>query len=133
MKKRWHNWKAELSKLTKISIPRWFHSSKENAILHDSTNVSFVIGKSRIAPIGSKSLTIPKLELQAAVLAVRLKEAVLQSVDVLIMSKICFWTDSQIVLQNITNQNHKFPVYMMNRLNEIRHQISTVGGLFLES
>ena len=72
VKKRWHNWKAELSNLTKISIPRWFHSSKENDVLHelhifaeassvaygavsyirtiipDSTNVSFVMGKSRI-------------------------------------------------------------------------------------
>ena len=35
--------------------------------------ISFIIGKSRLAPLNSKFLTIPKLELQATVIAFRLK------------------------------------------------------------
>ncbi|XP_057317068.1 uncharacterized protein LOC130660791 [Hydractinia symbiolongicarpus] len=31
-----------------------------------------------------------------------------------------FWTDSQIVLKYISNENRKFPVFVMNRINEIR-------------
>ena len=40
------------------------------ARVHACTEVAFVIGKARVAPM--KTLTVPKLELQAAVLAARL-------------------------------------------------------------
>ena len=41
--------------------------------------MSFVIGKTRLAQI--KTLTIPRLELQAAVVAARLKTKILEEID----------------------------------------------------
>ena len=64
-------------------------------------------------------ITIPRLELEAAVLAVRLKNKILDEIDIKIDS-IRFWTDSQITLCYIKNLSRKFSVYIMNRLNEIR-------------
>ena len=41
--------------------------------------MSFVISKTRLAPI--KTLTIPRLELQAVVVAARLKTKILEEID----------------------------------------------------
>ena len=64
-------------------------------------------------------ITIPRLELQAAVLAVRLKNKTLDEIDIK-NDSIRFWTDSQIALCYIKNLSGKFLVYIMNLLNEIR-------------
>ena len=50
-----------------------------------SNNVTtmFILTKSRLAPLQEKILTIPKLELQAAVIAAIIKETVLHEVSFL--------------------------------------------------
>ena len=54
---------------------------------------SFVLPKSRLSPLKEQcSITVPKLELQAAVLAVRLKCTILEETDFDI-DKVRFWTD----------------------------------------
>ena len=78
------------------------------------------MGKSRLAPLNEKSLTIPKLELQAAVIASRLKVKILEEID-LNIHRIYFWTDSKTVLKYIRNENKRFPVYIMLRVSEIRY------------
>ena len=97
MVQRFLVWSADLSKLENIKIPRSNLSGPfDNIELHmfgDSsqdifsaaaflrarvttptgkikTELAFVLGKARVAPI--KVLTVPKLELQAALLAARL-------------------------------------------------------------
>lgn len=54
-----------------------------------------VIAKTRVALI--KILTVPRLELQAAVMAVRMATFILQEQSLKI-SRMVFWTDSQTVL-----------------------------------
>ena len=44
-------------------------------------NVSFVIGKSRLVPLNEKTLSIPKLESQAAVTALRIKKNLLKGLN----------------------------------------------------
>ena len=74
---------------------------------------SVLIGKARLAPI--KSVSIPRLELIAAVLAVRLNNAVKCALE----AKSClsyFWTDSMAVLHSIRSKAKRFPPFVANRL-----------------
>ena len=79
----------------------------------------FICGKSRLAPISKNTLTIPRLELQAAVLATRMNVAIFDSVTVKI-NKVFMWSDSKTVRQYIRNENVKYPTYVMHRVSEIK-------------
>ena len=76
------------------------------------SHCSFLLGKSRLAPI--KSVSIRKLELTAAVLAVRL--SCLLKAELNLPVVLIFWTDSTAVLHCIKNNTKCFPVFMANRL-----------------
>ena len=77
--------------------------------------VSFVVGKARVAPM--KPLSIPKLELQAALLATRLKEKILAALTIHI-DREYMWTDSTTVLQWLASVDRQ-PVFVANRVAEI--------------
>lgn len=68
-------------------------------------HVRFVAAKSRVAPL--KELTIPRLELQAAVLANRLRKTIEKEVRIQLKESILF-TDSAIVLAWIRTQTFRF-------------------------
>ena len=53
----------------------------------------FVLSKSRLSPIKEKPLTILRLDLQAAVTAVRLKDKTVEIIEIQFVS-IKFWVDS---------------------------------------
>jgi len=59
------------------------------------------------------------LELQGAVLAIRLKETIVNEMRTPIKS-IHFWTDSMLNLQYINNEQRCFKVFVANRVSEIR-------------
>ena len=81
-----------------------------------SADLAFVIGKCRVAPM--RHLSIPRLELQAAVMAVRLKEQIVKEHETKIHS--CnFWSDSTTVLQWIHSSHRKQQVFVANRVAEI--------------
>jgi len=80
---------------------------------------SLVTSKSRAAPL--KQLTLPKLELMAAVLAAKLSEFVRASLC--IDCALYLWSDSQIVLYWIASQK-KLKPFVDHRVSEIR-SIST--------
>ena len=63
-------------------------------------------------------MTIPKLELQAAVYGVRLRKQILNEHDVRI-DKIYHWTDSSTVLQWLQAAHKKQQVFVANRAAEI--------------
>ena len=135
---RWNTWKTSLHALPNIAIDRCYgYSSNEHPELHvfadasekaygcvsylkspSTNNVSFVLAKSRLAPLKG-AFTTPKLELQAAVTAVRQKDAILQRIFVP-ENQIYFWTDSKTVLRYIKNDQRRFPAFVMHRVNEIR-------------
>ena len=79
------------------------------------TQVAFVFGKARVAPM--KALSIPKLELQAALLATRLKEDNLNALTIPV-SNTLMWTDSTTVLQWL-NSGSKQPTFVAKRIGEI--------------
>ena len=86
--------------------------------------------KSRLALL--KTLTIPRLELQAATLATRQDALLRRELDVE-LEPSQFWTDSTIVLQYIFNQERRFHTFVANRVAEIQgkseveqwHHVST--------
>ena len=78
--------------------------------------LTYVFGKCRVAPI--RHMTIPKLELQAAVYGVRLRKQMLNELDVRI-EKIYHWTDSSTVLQWLRTAHKKQQVFVANRAAEI--------------
>ena len=82
----------------------------------DSLQLSYIVGKCRVAPI--RHMTIPKLELQAAVYGVRLRDLIIDQHDVN-FDKFYHWTDSSTVLQWLQGAHKKQPVFVANRVAEI--------------
>lgn len=88
---------------------------------------AFVIAKTRVAPIKKNThcseeekLTVPKLELQAAVLGAKLFETTKNDHSVQLHESF-FWTDSQIALAWIQSKKfEKLPTFIKNRVRKIR-------------
>ena len=126
---RWQKWKSTLKKLESVKISRWYHTSPNDTIeLHifsDASSIAyrtvsylrisrpnaiycrFILGKSRLAPVRNKTMTIPRLELQAAVLASRLKTTILSELK-LKVNQVFLWSDSSTVLKYIKNEKANF-------------------------
>ena len=64
-----------------------------------------------------KVMTVPKLELQAALPAAHLKKEICRALTVTV-DKVFMWTCSTIVLQRI-NSTNKHPIFIANRVSEI--------------
>ena len=97
----------------------------------DRVNISFVLGKSRLAPLDKNALTIPKLKLSAAVVAVRIKVKLLEESNIS-MNKVYFWVDSKTVLRYIRYENKCFSVFVSHRVNEIRSNSNIADWHFIE-
>ena len=142
MVQRFFVWSADLPKLENIKMPRsYFSGPSDNIELHmfgdssqdifsavaflrarvktptgeEKTELTFVLGKARVAPM--KVTTVPKLELQAALLAARLKREITKALTVTV-NQVYMWTDSTTVLQWI-NSNEKQPIFVANSVCEI--------------
>jgi transposase InsO family protein len=80
-------------------------------------HTALVMSKVKVAPI--RSITIPRLELQAAVLAVKVDVTLRKQLG-LDLNPSYFWVDSEIVLKYINNENRRFLVFVGNRVSMIR-------------
>ena len=69
--------------------------------------ISPVFGQTRVAPINPVS--IPRLELCGAVLAVQAAEKVVKELDMTV-AEVVFYTDSKVVLGYIRNESRRFYV-----------------------
>ena len=138
----WIKWRQNIPLLEQINIPRCYKPVKFGAVVHRSlhifsdasevgygvacylrqvdsngqVSVSLVLGKSRVSPL--KLVTIPRLELTAAAVSVRLSAMVKKE---LMMPNIqdIYWTDSKIVLGYIFNHTKRFRVFVANRVQKI--------------
>ncbi|XP_059352180.1 uncharacterized protein LOC130698697 [Daphnia carinata] len=84
--------------------------------LPDKIEVSFTMAKVRVAPI--LQISIPKMELQGALLAVRLVNYLLEEMT-LPISSVFFWVDAMTVLRWIHANHHRYNVFVANRISEI--------------
>lgn len=88
-------------------------------LLHDNngrTHSAFVMGKARVAPL--KLVTIPRMELTAAVVASRMDKLWRKELQMDLEESV-FWTDSTSVLKYIKNETSRFKIFIANRVSEI--------------
>lgn len=135
----WLKWNLELPLLAELSFKRCILSNVSPLTqLHVFADASpqaygavayikdkdchLIMSKNRIAPLakkGNSSLTLPKLELTAALCAARLQDYILKHLNVP-MTDIYLWTDSKIALAWIRGKPSKWKPYVSNRVMEIQ-------------
>ena len=76
-----------------------------------------MLSKSRVDPM--KYTSIPRLELAAAALSVRMAGIIKKELAIDLVSEY-FWTDSQVVIGYIRNTQRKFKTFVANRVQQIR-------------
>ena len=137
----WSQWQEELDGISQFRISRFYRhvpdspSAIELHVFGDASEQAFCsvaylrfcyasgavkyafgMAKTWVAP--KKPLSIPKLELQAAVLSARLSLVVIKEHDYIIDSTY-FWTDSSSVFQWIRGVCKRHPAFIANRIGEI--------------
>lgn len=78
---------------------------------------AFMLGKSRVAPL--KQMTIPRMELTAAVVAVNIDKMLRKEIQ-MELQESAYWTDSTTVLKYIENTSRRFKTFVANRICTIR-------------
>ncbi|XP_017484227.1 PREDICTED: uncharacterized protein LOC108372923 [Rhagoletis zephyria] len=101
---------ADASEMAFAAVAYWRISNGRDV------NVAMVAGKTECAPL--KLTTIPRLELQAAVLASRLRKMLLSSHDTK-PSRVVMWTDSKTVQAWIASDHRRYKPYVAHRVDEI--------------
>ena len=135
-----NKWFDELNDLPQVKIPRCLRTEPEGIhTLHAFSDASqnaygavvysrfqtltgdvicrIISSKSKVAPL--TAVSIPRLELMAAVVAVRLAQDVTNALDV-DMSTCTFWSDSMDVLHWVRSQSRTFKPFVAHRIGEIQ-------------
>ncbi|CAG9093618.1 unnamed protein product [Plutella xylostella] len=136
----WLRFRNELVKIVGINIPRWINTTKESRVeLHTfadasqtayaavvylravdaskNISVSLITAKTKVAPI-EKEVSIPRLELCAALFATKLAFEVSQVMKIP-KENIRAWTDSTVVLAWLRGLPNRWNTFVSNRVSEI--------------
>ena len=129
----------EFGKINKVELHHFSDASCEGygqcsylRLVDDSSRIhcSLVMGKSRVAPL--KQVSIPRLELTAAVVSIKVSAALQDELDYKDISEI-YWTDSKVVLGYVNNEARRFQVFVANRVQQIRDHSSKDQWNYVES
>jgi hypothetical protein len=141
-RQKWKAWTQDLHNLTRLRIPRCmkpihcddivqvqvhnFSDASENGYgmvsylryerNNGDTHCILLLSRSRVTPL--KKVTIPRLELTAATLAVRISQMITRELDINVQH--IFWTDSMSTLRYIANETSRFRTFVANRVSLIR-------------
>ena len=153
---KWTEWLDSLSELTKWTVPRCLQADLKDPVnqqLHHfsdasesgygcvtymrtvsadngTVKTSLVMAKSHVAPL--KTVTIPRMELTAATLSVRV-DAILRKELQLELEPSVFWTDSTAVLKYINNDDKRFHTFVANRISVIRDSSDKSAWRYVDS
>ena len=133
--KKWEEIATEMSNAAKTKIPRYVPTLPEEeqpelhifcdasktgygtvAYLRTTRSVNLIFSKTRVAPL--KEITIPRMELLAALLGSRVAKFLKKELPV-DPSTTVLWLDSQCVLGWIKQSQRKLPTFITNQVNEI--------------
>ncbi|GFU47211.1 uncharacterized protein TNCV_2938581 [Trichonephila clavipes] len=103
---------------TKTAVLRCSSFTAKSKNLKSETLVRLITSKSRVAPI-KKSLTIPRLELFAAVLLAKLVKRVVAALQ-LETAELYLWSDSMIVLAWLRKEPMDLKTFVQNRVAKIQ-------------
>ncbi|XP_059608215.1 uncharacterized protein LOC132256052 [Phlebotomus argentipes] len=140
VQKQWKDFVLRLRDITQIRIPRWISmfSNPDGVELHAFCDASgkaygvaiyvvtifqgqrfarLLMAKSRVAP--KKEITIPKLELCAATLAV---ETTSRIQDAVVPDSTHYWSDSTVVLHWINSPPDAYKIFVAKRIGTIREK-----------
>lgn len=148
--KKWTSLRDEFKELEKISIPRWLKTNELNFELHgfsdaseyafsaviyartktkdDTYETRIITAKTKVAPI--KYVSIPRLELCAALLLTRLSKTVIQSLQCPSVN-LFTWTDSANVLWWLSSHPRTWKSYVANRTSEILETTSRANWRYV--
>lgn len=87
------------------------------------------MGKARVTPL--KPITVPRLELTAAVVSVRVSEMLRRELRYNEIEEV-FWTDSKVVQAYIHNDARRFHTFVANRVQQIRERTVPEQWKFIE-
>jgi hypothetical protein len=135
----WLTWIDDLQNITTFRIPRCYSTDSSREVeLHvfcdaskkafaaaaylrimgnNSINVCLIVARGRVAP--TKPISIPRLELQAAVMGSRLASSIKQELEIRI-DQTFLWTDSTTVLHWIRGNGKKVGQFESHRIGEIQ-------------
>ena len=141
--RKWTQWLKEINNLENLAIPRCYvelpmnrYSRLELHAFGDASELAYasavylralsveghvstslVMSKTRIAPV--KRVTLPRLELMAAVITARLCTYVRNALDCQIDRIVC-WTDNSSTLHGIRGSPSQWKPFVANRVLEIQ-------------
>ncbi len=156
LKPQWESWLLDLKNLAHVKIDRCYLPADFQEVqryeLHNFSDASvagygvctylraisksgqihcsLVIAKSRVAP--TKITTVPRLELSAAVVAVRISDMLKGELELENIQEF-FWTDSQVVLGYINNEARRFHVFVANRIQRIKESTKPTQWKYVTS
>ncbi|XP_015127131.1 uncharacterized protein LOC107048476 [Diachasma alloeum] len=132
---RWSQFREELTQLSEITIPRWLGLLTDSVVevhgFSDASQVAMsaviylkvlnkgksqltlVCSKTKVAPL--KRLTIPRLELTAALLLAKLTKYVKDQLN-LTNATTYLWTDSSVTLTWISSHSSRWKEFVKNRV-----------------
>lgn len=154
---QWLKWEHELSELSSIRLPRCyvppcadqsvinrelhvFCDAAERAYgavaylrVHDNQNhihVAFIMARSRVSP--KRQLSIPRLELSAALLGAQLANT-LRSELTLSLAQTILWSDSTTVLTWLKSESCHYKVFVGTRIAEIQELTDIEDWRYVDS
>ncbi|GAB0100398.1 hypothetical protein DMENIID0001_164320 [Sergentomyia squamirostris] len=147
----WAGYSETLPEIRNLTIPRWISNAsgsraKDVHVFCDASNKAFgavaylvsedengltfsniLMAKSRVAPVDTNlenELTIPRLELCAALLGAEVLDKLKNSIN---FSNYHLWSDSTVVLGQLRSRKVKLNTYVQNRVNRI-HELTDISA-----
>ena len=152
----WKEWKDDTMRLSEITVPRCYIPQGFGKVkiyeLHHFSDASMdgcaqcsylrvvdeagrisshlVMSKTKVTP--KHPVTVPRLELTAAVMSMKTSRFLRNELDIEDLSEF-YWTDSRVVLGYIHNEARRFHVFVANRIQQIREHTSPTQWRYVKS